>query len=210
MIKKLNNKKSKLNLGICHLSDLKIVKNIQSEQFYFELRKNYKEKLFDTALSISRTIRNLAKEANINYSNLWDCIKRTPISLTNIRKLSRFPVNNGFKGFTLENVEKNIAYIKGGFTHEKIYHPKFPINLATKSGMRFIAHLYHDGGIGEYNKQPNYTNQSLEESKQFLEDAKNTFGNFDRKIKKKADGTYRIQLPTILGYNGINWLHSGR
>jgi len=199
MIKKLNNKKSELNKGILHLSDLKIVKNIQSEQFYFELRKNYKIALFKTALSISKNIRNLAKKTNINYFNLWDCIKRAPISLSNLRKLSDFLTDKGFKDFSLENIEKNIRYIKGGFTNEKVYKPKFPINLITKNGMRFLAHLYHDGGIGKENRQPNYTNKSFKECREFLKDAKIIFGNFFRSVKLRKDGTYSVELPTVIG-----------
>ncbi len=199
MIKKINNKKSESELGIFHISDLKIVKNIQSEQFYFELKKEYKEKLFGIALLISKNIRTLAKQTNINYWNLWDCIRRTPISLTNLKKLSNFLINNGFPEFNLEEIGKNTEYIKGGFTPEKMYDPKFPINFATKSGMRFIAHLYHDGSIGKYNRQPYYINKSLKECRGFLEDAKNIFGNFDRKIKKFEDGTYRVYLPTLIG-----------
>ena len=192
-------KKSNIENGIFHLSDLKIVKNIQSEQFYFELKKEYKEKLFEAALLTSKNIRNLSKHTNINYWNLWDCIKRTPISLTNIKKLSEFLIKNGFVEFSFGEIEKNIEYMKGGFTPEKIYQPKFPINLATKRGMRFIAHLYHDGSIGQYNRQPEYANYSLEECKEFLDDAKNIFGNFNRKIRKYKDGTYRVNLPTIIG-----------
>ena len=199
MINKLNNDKLSIENGIFHLSDLKIVKNVQSEQFYFELKKDYKKKLFQKALSISKTVRNLSKSTDIMYFNLWDCIKRTPISLTNIKKLSEFLIKNGFVEFSFGEIEKNIEYIKGGFTPEKIYRPKFPINLATKKGMRFIAHLYHDGGIGKGNRQPGYTNYSLEECKGFLDDAKNIFGNFNRKIRKYKDGTYRVNLPTIIG-----------
>ncbi|MCH8003441.1 MAG: hypothetical protein IH934_02320 [Nanoarchaeota archaeon] len=65
--------------------------------------------------------------------------------------------------------------------------------------MRFIAHIYHDGGIGEENRQPGYTNYSLEECKKFLDDAKNIFGDFDREIRRYKDGTYRVNLPTIMG-----------
>lgn len=199
MIKKMNNDKLDIENGIFHLSDLKIVKNIQSEQFYFELKKDYKKKLFQKALSISKTVRNLSKSTDINYFNLWDCIKRAPTSLTNLKKLSAFLIKNSFAEFSLEEIEKNIECIKGGFTPEKIYQPKFPISLATKSGMRFLAHIYHDGSIGKENRQPLYVNQSLSECKEFLEDAKNIFGYFNREIKKFRDGTYRMYLPTIIG-----------
>ena len=86
MNKPLNNKNSNFNEGIFHISDLKVIKNIQSEQFYFQLKKEYKKELFKIALSITRNIKNLAKATNINYFNLWDCIKRTPISLSNLKK----------------------------------------------------------------------------------------------------------------------------
>jgi|TARA_B100002003_G_C14137145_1_gene546923 hypothetical protein len=199
MLKKSNNKKSELELGIFHLLDLKVVKNIQSEQFYFGLEQNYKSSLFRSALSISHNIRNLAKDTNINYFNLWDSIKRTPISLTNLVKLSNYLTKYGFNKFDLETIQKNLEYIKGGFTDEKIFNPKFPFNLATKSGMRFIAHIYHDGSIGAENRQPHFRNKSLEECQEFLQDTKNIFGNFYRKIKKNYDDTYSIHLPTVIG-----------
>ncbi|MCH8003440.1 MAG: hypothetical protein IH934_02315 [Nanoarchaeota archaeon] len=125
MIKKLNNKESELESGIFNLSDLKIVKNIQSEQFYFGLEQTYKSSLFKLALSISKNIKNLAKETNIHYFNLWDCIKRTPISLTNLIKLSNHLTKYGYYQFSLENIQKNLEYMKGGFTSERIYHPNF-------------------------------------------------------------------------------------
>ena len=89
--------------------------------------------------------------------------------------------------------------MKGGFTPEKIYQPKFPINFATRSGMRFLAHLYHDGSIGKLNRQPHYVNKSFDQCKEFLEDSKDVFGSFDRKIVLRKDGTYSINLPTIIG-----------
>ncbi len=197
MIKKLNNKKS--SKGTLHLSDLKIVKNIQSEQFYFKLKKEYHERLFKKALSISKNVKNLAKETNINYFNLWDSIKRTPISLSNINKLFKFLVKNDSNEFSLEGIEKNIEYIKGGFTNEKVHNPNFPFNFLSKEGMRFIAHLYHDGCIGKDNRQPHYINQSLEECKGFLEDSKKIFGKISRVIKKNKSGTHSVHLPTIIG-----------
>ena len=115
MIKKLNSHKAYAENGIFHLSDLKIIKNIQSEQFYFELKKEYREKLFEAALSTSKNIRNLSKNTHINYWNLWDCIKRTPISLTNLKKLSEFLIKNGFLEFSLEEIEKNIESIQKMF-----------------------------------------------------------------------------------------------
>lgn len=189
--------------GLIHLSDLKVKKNIQSENFYFELEPYFKKKLFDDCLSVSTNIKDLADILNIKYFNLWDAKNRTVISLTILTKLSKFLINNRFKGYSLKNIEKHVIYIKGGFTSERVY-VKFPINLKTKEGIRIISHLYHDGGIGEKNRQPHYTNQSLDEVQEFLSDSKKLFGNFNRKITKHINlhskkEYYKVDLPTVIG-----------
>ena len=199
MSKKQSIKSSPSKTGILNLSDLIVIKNTQSEQFYFGLNESYKRELFETALSITGTIRELSKEIRINYFNLWDCIKRAPISLSNLQKISSFLVKKGYVKFSLKEIEKNLEYIKGGFTNEKVCNPKFPINFLTKEGMRLISHIYHDGGIGENNRQPHYKNYSLTECEEFLSDANFLFGEINRKVMKDKEDIHYVRLPTIIG-----------
>ena len=185
------------------MSDLKVKKNIQSENFYFELESSFRKQLFKDSLSIAKTVRNLSKEININYFNLWDAKTRTVISLSMLRRLSKFLIKNGFKQYAERSIEKHIIYIKNGFSQEKVFI-KFPINLRTIEGMRFVSHLYHDGGSGKDNRQPNYTNQQISEVKEFLSDAQRLFGKFHRKIvyytnPHSKEAYYRVNLPTVIG-----------
>ena len=192
--------KDNISNGFLSLYDIRTVQNIQSEQFYFKFKEDFHNTLFEKALFVSKNIRQLSKDTQIDYWNLWDCIKRRcPISLTNLRKISNYMTINGFPEYNLNLFEKNIHYIKGGFTKDKVYFPNFPINLKTPEAMRFLGHLYHDGSIGSVNRQPAYVNKSLDQCKEFLEDAKSIFGQFDRKIVKEKDGTFRVHLPTVIG-----------
>ena len=114
-------------------------------------------------------------------------------------------VINGYNEYSLNNIEKKISYIKcSGSNSDKIYNPKFPIKLNTKEGMRFISNLYHDGGIGEINRQPQYTNRSFKEVQEFLKDAQRLFGRFNREIKSRISKLSKreyfvINLPTVIG-----------
>ena len=193
--------------GIINLSNL--VKNegyIYQDKFYIDLYPRYKRELFQTLIKESKTIRNLSKEINVSFTRVWDQLTRVSISIEVLNKLSNYLTDKGYNKFNINNIQRNILYIKsGGSKSQKLYNPKFPINLKTKEGIRFIAHLYHDGGIGEHNKQPLYINQSKEEILQFLKDSKKLFGDFRRKIKmgfgngKEKRNYYAIHLPTVIG-----------
>lgn len=185
--------------GILNLKDLKVIKNKQSEQFYFGLQEKYKKRMFDCAINISGSIRDISNILNVNYFNLWDSIKRSPISLSLLQKVSSFLVKSGFEQFSLEIIQKNIQFLKGGFTSDRIEHPNFPINFRTIPAMNVVSHLYHDGGIGFINRQPLYRNKSFEECNNFLDDAKLVFGSFNRKVVSCKDGTFTVHLPTVIG-----------
>ncbi|MFH1823316.1 MAG: hypothetical protein ABH817_01195 [archaeon] len=188
--------------GKIHISDLKIKKNKQSENFYFELEKKFKENLFKDALSITKFVTKLAKEIGIKSHNLEDIKTRKVISLNTLKKMSVFLIKNGFKQYSLKKIEKKISYIKGGFTQNKIYI-KFPVNLKCKEGIRLISHLYHDGGIGKKNRQPKFTNKIRKEVEKFILDGRKIFGRFDRKVKenrnKGGNIVYIAELPTVIG-----------
>lgn len=200
-------KKLSKETGIIHLEDLTTNGMYRyQDKFYIKLNHQFKRELYNNLLRITGTIKNLSKKTGVSFTRLWDQLNRVTMSIEVLKRISKLLIENGFYRFSLNNIEKNIIFIKSsGSKSQKIYYPKFPINLLTKEGIRFIAHLYHDGGIGETNRQPQYTNQSKEEIKQFLEDGKKIFGNFERKIKKgigkgkDKKRYYFIHLPTVIG-----------
>lgn len=191
--------------GLIKLQDLVKKEDYEYlDRFYIELNPKIKKELYKTLLEQTKTIRKLSEETNIKFTRLWDQLTRRPFSLEILNKLCNFLEKNGLNKYSFKNIEKHIVYIKGGFTSDKIINTKFPINLKTKEGMRFVAHLYHDGGIGAINRQPGYTNRSLKEIKEFLNDAQKLFGKFDRKIVKQISklskrGYFTVHLPTVIG-----------
>ena len=204
VIRKMNsNKKSGLTRtpGIFHLKDLKPRSNKNRTcSLYVEFDQDFKERLFKDLLAIAKSVRNLSKETGISFSQLWDQLTRVPFSVNNIKKISQFLVKKEFQKYSLDNLEKEIFYIKsGGGNSEILYYPNFPIDLATKSGMRLISHIYHDGSIGKNNKQPNYRNLPKEMCIQFLDDANIVFGKINRTTKWNKDKTYSVHLPTVIG-----------
>ncbi|MEK6952422.1 MAG: hypothetical protein AABX29_05380 [Nanoarchaeota archaeon] len=191
--------------GIIYLEDL--IKNIEykyQDRFYIGLNPTFKKELYKNLIKAAGTIRKLSKETNVSFTRLWDQLTRVPISIEVLSKISKYLIKNGYEKYNLSNIEKNIEYIKSsGSTSQKLYYPKFPINLKTKEGMRLISHIYHDGGIGK-SRQPKYTNQSLKEVQEFLEDAKKLFGRFNSNIIKDINirskkEYYIINLPTVVG-----------
>ena len=145
--------------GIVRLSDLVSNKSYRyQDKFYLGLNKKYKKEFFKILLKEFKTIKNLEKITSIKFTRLWDQLTRTSISLEVLAKLSKCLENKGYKNYSLIEIEKNINYIKsGGATSQLISNPKFPLQFETKQGMRFLAHLYHDGGISTKNKQPGFT-----------------------------------------------------
>tara|TARA_Y100000310_G_scaffold186143_2_gene186220 strand:+ start:28835 stop:29878 length:1044 start_codon:yes stop_codon:yes gene_type:complete len=199
-------KNTSFETGIINLEDLAKNQHYRYQDiFYIEFHPEFKKELYSKIKEVAKTIRNLSKETGISFTRLWDQLTRVPISIEVLNKVSKYLVDKGHIKYSLKNIEKKIFYIKSsGSKSQKIYSPNLPIILKTKEGMRFIAHLYHDGGIGQYNRQPNYTNQSLDEIKGFLKDAQKLFGSFDRKITmwtnpRSKKNYYRISLPTIIG-----------
>ena len=194
--------------GLVFLKNL--VKNSSYEyqdSFYIEFEKYFKEEFCQKLIQIFGTVKNLSKETEISYTRLYDQLTRVPMSIEVLNILVNILVSMGFDSFNFSNIEKKILFIKsGGSKSQKLFYPKFPINLKTKEGVRIISHLYHDGGISESsNKQPLYVNQSKKEIEQFLQDSKNIFGDFDRKITIgfgngiKKTPYYKVCLPTVIG-----------
>jgi len=187
--------------GVFHLGDLQSGFNSNgTETIYIEFEPAFKKQLFAELLRISRTVTNLSEELGVKFTKLWDQLTRCPFSLSTLKKISKKLVENGLLDYSLNNLEKRIFYMKSaGSKSEKLFHPRFPINFLTKEGMRFISHIYHDGGIGKGNKQPSYVNYSEEECSEFLRDSQILFGENNRHLTKNRDGTYSVVLPTIIG-----------
>ena len=205
--KNRNDKNTSSKTGIIHLENLVLNKNYEyQDKFYVELNPELKKELYKNLLKTCKTIKNLSKEINVKFTRLWDQLRRVPISIEMLNKISKYLVKRGYNEYKLKNLEKEILYIKStGSKSQKVYNPKFPINLKTLEGLRFISHLYHDGSIGKFNKQPQYTNQSKKEVQEFLRDSIKLFGDFKREIKYdfghgiKKKKYFIINLPTVIG-----------
>jgi intein/homing endonuclease len=99
----------------------------------------------------------------------------------------------------LEEFEQNIELITSAkFTDVGIRHPRFPIDFATKEGVRFIAAIMGDG---ELNSQlnPRYNNQNKLLIDTVLASARRVFGDVNHKTYYRKDKTYQLHFPKICG-----------
>lgn len=187
--------------SIIHLEDLepKFFSNGRYENCYIKLGSKLNRELFNRAIDMSpkRTLKSLAEVLNEKLHLLSDARNRALIRLSILKKLSNFLVSDGYKCFSLENLEKCIEYIKGASRGIKIHKPKFPLNFAIPAGIRIISRMYHDGGIGK-GREPYYHNQNVELIEEFCRDVRSILGEM-KLIIQKNQRRLIVELPHIIG-----------
>jgi FAD synthetase len=162
------------------------------------------KKIMDMALSKTQTKLNLGRILGEKISG-WACgriyrfEKNKFIPLSFLAKLLYFIGN-----FSLVHPDDIIAITTDGTCKKCIINPKLPFDFRTKSGVRSLAAILHDGCITrnyiEYTKAFATTDEEAYfMRKRFLLDAKNIFGDIEppKKGWEKTLSKKSINLPKI-------------
>lgn len=103
------------------------------------------------------------------------------------------------KNALLDEVSSNIILITSAKnTNVGVKNPRFPINLNSEEGARFVAAMMGDGELNSQ-MQVRYNNQDQELVLQILDCATRLMGNIDYKIYYRKDNTYQLHFPRIVG-----------
>jgi len=187
--------------GVVHLW------NLPKTSVCVKLSPEIQRLMIETALRISENgPKKLANILKVNVTTIYDFKKSRfkSVTLDFVIKLSNFLERNGFKRFSLENIEKNLKLIKTKWIGKTIHNPKFPMNFNNESGARVISAIFFDGGITS-NCRPFYTNNEEFLVNQILEDIKSIIGEIE--FYERKDGyTFDLEFPKILGLIFINGL----
>jgi len=188
--------------GMVHLYEL------PENEVCIRLPKEIQEKMFLLASKIVGNNTRLAKTLGLNKTTLLD-FKKSRFASTRLRiikALSELLAKNGYKEYSLDNLEKKILAIKTHWVGKFIYSPKFPINFNSKSGAITISAILFDGGITA-NKYPFYTNKKIFLIKKVLENVRKVVGDTEFHIIKQHTGTIQLSLPKIFGLILIHGLN---
>ncbi|MCD6477347.1 MAG: hypothetical protein J7K26_04305 [Candidatus Aenigmarchaeota archaeon] len=188
--------------GIVHLYEL------PENEVCIKLPKRIQKEMFLLASKIAGDNIKLSKILKINNATLHD-FKKSRFASTRLKiveKLSNFLVKNGYKQYTLENLEKKVLAIKTHWVGKFIYNPKFPINFNTEAGVISIGAFLFDGGITQ-NKYPFYTNSEKYLIDKVIRSVEKTVGKINYNIRKQKTGTIVLDLPKILGLILIHGLN---
>lgn len=182
--------------GIVHIWAL-------SKTICIDFRPNYRKKLLRTLRKLSAN-KNWYTIGKMLYPNekprkafnlIVSFVRRNKkASFKLICKISEFLTFNGYKEFSLENMEKNINRISADNPGNEILNPKLPFNFNSPSGSRFLSAIFHDGGINRQ-LQPFYVNFDSQMRKSIKISAIKIFGN----IQGQIDGRKQLTFSKIIG-----------
>jgi hypothetical protein len=143
----------------------------------------------------------LAKEINVEPCTIYDFEKSRfgSVTLSFVKRLSDFLVKNGYKEFSLSNLQKKVKLIKSKFVGNPIINPKFPMNFNNEYGAKIIAGILGDGGLSQ-NLYPFYVNKENCLIQKFVYNVQRIVGNTRYNKKNREDGVNMISFPNILGY----------
>lgn len=121
-------------------------------------------------------------------------VKNRFTKLSTIIKLANFLSQRGFRGFSLNEVEKKVVAYRGIGTSLIIKNPNFPLK-EDKRMIRIFFHLLGDGYGGKYGvAKPFYRNYTKELLDEFEEDIR-VFGKVPH-IKRETI----VEIPSVTGY----------
>lgn len=181
--------------GIINLWDL------PEDEVYVSFDKKFTVKMLETAKKLSggkwvKLARNLRiplpkdkSSTTLRYLRRYNLI-----NLKNLKKLSDYLVNKGYKQYSLKTLQKKILLIKTNNSQKGINNPKFPINFNSKEGAIIISCMFHDGGICKRDISPFYANFSSVLKERFVDAVKNLVGDTPYFSRKKE-----VSFPKILG-----------
>ena len=186
--------------GILHLEDL------PEQEVYLRLEENYKNSFLDSAKSLcDGKWTSLGRILNLPISHnnveILRCFRRTNIySLKLIKKISKFLIENGFKEYSLDKLEKKIILIKSKQGSPKgILNPKFPINFNSKESHNYIPllNVYTIQKLDEKIKASNFPPDLLEKIEGMI--------NLLQATLKSGNASF-INFETVSNY--VNWIIS--
>ena len=186
-------------IGIIHLWDL------PENKVSLGIKEEYLKNLLEIAkrLAGGKWI-NISKKINLplpkdGFSTPIRSMRRkNVVGLDVLKKLSYFLVSNGHNKFSLENIEKNLLFLKSRMGNAgAIVNPKFPINFNSKEGMHVISCLLHDGGIDTRNLEAFYSNLNKELKDDFYISVKKVVGEIG--TISESHIYKEIVFPKILG-----------
>ena len=181
--------------GIVHLWDL------PHKQIYIKLRKEYYEKLIRLIHKLFNNSHKEIGKAIDEKSYMISCLEhgKTAKPLFLLIKLYKMLNEKGYREFTLENLEKQIDYIKAKGTATILYNPKLPFNFNSPAGGRIISAVLHDGSLT--GNRFTYANNSEILKEKVYAAIKEVFGDIKADINSK-----RLRPPKIVYYALVNGL----
>ena len=142
--------------GVVHLGDL------SEKEVCLGIKEEYLKSMLETAKKLANgKWINIPKKLNLpipkdGFSTPIRSMRRkNVVGLDVLKKLSYFLVSNGYNKFSLENIEKNLLFLKSRMGNAgAITNPKFPMNFNSVEGVHVVSCLLHDGGIDTRNLEP--------------------------------------------------------
>ena len=185
--------------GVVHLGDL------SEKEVCLGIKEEYLKSMLETAKKLANgKWINIPKKLNLpipkdGFSTPIRSMRRkNVVGLDVLKKLSYFLVSNGHNKFSLENIEKNLLFLKSRMGNAgAITNPKFPMNFNSVEGVHVVSCLLHDGGIDTRNLEPFYSNLNKELKEDFYLSVKKVAGEIG--LISESHLYKEIVFPKILG-----------
>ena len=164
------------------------------EDFMVDVRKEFKDKLFNISRKQAKSWLDLSKELELEFRLFNGSKTRNKLKQLNFfKKICKSLEDKGYNEFSLDELEKNIIFIKSHFGEKGIFDPKLPFNFNNYNGGCFIGGVFHDGSI-KSSLNVSYCNKCKRMREKFLEISKFCFGD----LHYNLDG-FSIIFPKVVG-----------
>ncbi len=183
------------NTGVVHLWDL------PHKEVYIKLSDKYHKKLIKLIHDLfNNSHKKIGKEIE-EKAYMISCLEHNDAAepLYLFIKLYNLLFERGYKEFTLENLEKQIGFIKAKGTATILFNPKLPFNFNSPAGGRIISATLHDGSLS--GQRFTYANNSMILKEKVYAAIKEVFGDIKADINSE-----RIRVPKTVYYALVNGL----
>ncbi len=158
-----------------------------------DINQDFKEEL---SKNIKNNVYGFAKKLNITPARLYDYFiyQNSPIPLIILINLCKL------HNVSIIEMEKNITMYKQMSVPNKnaIRNPKLPIR-STPYFTSIIAHLFFDGSVPRDGKGTYYNQKNKLIMKDFINKAREVFGDIQYSIKKDHRMVLKCRFPRIVG-----------
>ena len=183
------------NIGTVHLWDL------PHKELYIKLNDEYHKKLIKLIHDLfNNSHKEIGKEIE-EKAYMISCLEHndTAEPLYLFIKLYKMLYKRGYKEFTLQNLEKQIEFIKAKGTATILFNPKLPFNFDSQAGGRIISATLHDGSLS--GQRFTYANNSEILKRKVYAAIKEVFGDIKTDMNSE-----RLRAPKIVYYALVNGL----